>query len=267
MKKRLNNIFKGKILVTGDVKDLNPNEILLTEVDGKVVAKELGADGKAKDISGGEGSSNPIDNMPHIVYYLFDTSATPVVNQVVKEGDFTTFQDFFDYANYPESPVEGAKVNAMVYLGTEKSLDNENIVFSANNSEYAEVSIDATNSKGNELVGGCTKEYSNALIMSMITTGDTENPNVGISNYCVKIPPATDDYRFTFYNALENALLWYGYCTSLSITIKPEELASTLKVYLCNIRALVTSGFTVNGEPLSKDNYIKIDEYPNLSPA
>ena len=62
MKSRKNTI-NGKIIVTGDVNELEPNEVLINEQlqeDGTIQLdiKEIGADGNVKELSSGDKESN-----------------------------------------------------------------------------------------------------------------------------------------------------------------------------------------------------------------
>lgn len=53
MKRCLNNVYKGRRLVTGDENELTSHELLLKEEDNKIVVKGRGDSGEVETLSGG----------------------------------------------------------------------------------------------------------------------------------------------------------------------------------------------------------------------
>lgn len=87
MKRQLERL-KGKRLVTGDANLMTKNEICInTTSDGGVEVKEIGTDGKIKDLTSSGSSEEPDD----LLTYLYYRCTPEIQNLVMEITDIYTF--------------------------------------------------------------------------------------------------------------------------------------------------------------------------------
>jgi len=236
MKKSLNNIYKGRRLVTGDENELNPHEIMLNEEDSKIVVKGIGESGKVEILSGGnEGSNN-------LVYYYMEGSKKGVTSQQY----FLTFKPFSSLSEFLTQKSDFKETSEWVNKYTYKRVvlytdPGININYYSTGTKIdSPYNLDITvNSKSK---GINVPYYNNELLAKMslpivldygyTNKGGRLKANVYDLQSCINFNDAQLSNHDITYDATSNILLYYSYQSSHSVYINiSKELAKTLKVY------------------------------------
>lgn len=233
MKKSLNNVFKGKRLVTGDENEITQHEMLLEEKDDKVIVKQRGTDGSIQQVSGGDNES-----ASSILYYTKYSGW-----QCVEQSPLSTLADLVsDYfptvetvASKPailEYQLKEADIKAMgqsEYTGTGISFYRE-----SDNQSWGHLTINASDIKD---ITAVNVETGYPSIVSLIkhTSGTEAFPHTCITSFpslqLSNRTSSTSIENCAIYDPAANILFYYIHISNLSINIFPETLAKGLKIY------------------------------------
>lgn len=255
MKKSLNNIYKGKRLVTGDENDIDKHEILIKEENDQLIAIERNSNGELQQISGGSSNSNAAQCA--LFYYCTGSVSGVGGNSdilVKKEtGDLSLLMNVYMTATHLEKP------ETILYRSDTK------VIFKCNTFDTNDPvnSLSCKDSDGNYIKytnGGSTldgiidikvtKKNSNILCAPAIKYTDYNNNkdnNVALNLAYYNIP---SNNEFVFKNIegsnrfngvlydIKNNILVYEVSSAVKFNIEPASLVDTLRVYGHNTKNL-----------------------------
>lgn len=234
MKKSLNNVFRGKRLVTGDENEITQHEMLLEEKDDKVIVKQRGTDGSIQQVSGGGN-----DSANSILYYTKYSGWT-----CVEQSPLSSLEDLVsDYfptvstvANQPailEYQLKEVDIRAMgkwEYTGTGISFYREET-----HKATGHLTINASDIKD---ITAVNVETGHPSIVSLIkyTSGTAGFPyKISITNLpslqMQNIATSSNREDCAIYDPAANILFYYIYISSLHIEIFPKSLAKSLRIF------------------------------------
>lgn len=274
MKKSLNNVFKGKRLVTGDENEMTQHEILLKEEDGKVVMKERGTDGTIQEIgssSNGGSSSSAYTGFSLMYYwqgsYENRTGSTLISVKTIRNADFTEFDKIVDTLSNIHKPDAFYNGNASCFAVIETPFQTL--------LEAPDGSLDygVKDNNGNTITKYYTMDskyhYTHYVIninktctgilgrLDSIGAGDLVTTSNGLCNSYF-IGTSSSTYITVgalndgiFYDVKNNILYYYSTISAACdyIHIYPESLVDTIKVY----------GDYYNRDKGASPSYVKIN--------
>lgn len=259
MKKSLNNIYKGKRLVTGDENDIDKHEILVKEENDQLVAIERNSNGELQQISGGSSSNAAQCAM----YYYFTGSVSGVSGNndvlVKKEtGDLSLLMNVYMTATHLEKP-------ETVLYGSSGSRGSAKVILKCNTFDTNDPvnSLSCKDSDGNYIkytyegstLDGIidikvTKKNNNILCAPNIKYTDYNNNkdnNVALNLAYYNIP-SNNEFVFKNINGsnrfegvlydIKNNILVYEVSSAVKFNIEPASLVDTLRVYGHNTKSL-----------------------------
>ena len=256
MKKSLNNVFKGKRLVTGDENEMTQHEILLKEEDGKVVMKERSTDGTIQEIgsSSNGGSSSSAYTGFSLMYYWQGSHKNKSGNltssvKTIRNADFTEFDKIYDTLANIDKPDDFINGNACCFATIETPF--QTILKDPDGS----LDYGVKDNKGNTITKYYTRDsrysYTHYVININKTCSDilgylnsigAGNPVTTSDGICNSYFIGTSSSMYLTVDALNNGIFYdiknniLYYYSNISaaydyIHIYPESLADTIKVY------------------------------------
>lgn len=268
MKKSLNNIYKGKRLVTGDENDIDKHEILVKEENDQLVAIERNSNGELQQISGGSNNSN-VAQCAMYYYFTGSVSGASGNNDVLvkkETGDLSLLMNVYMTATHLEKP------ESILYSGSAKVILKCN-TFDTNDPVNSLSCKDSDSNYIKYTDGGptldgifdikVTKKNNNILCAPNIKYTDYNNNkdnNVALNLAYYNIP-SNNEFVFEDINGsnrfegvlydIKNNILVYEVSSAVQFNIEPASLVDTLRVYGHNTKSLYINGKQRDPDTLS----------------
>ena len=273
MKKRLNNLFKKKVLVSCNERELSFHEILLKEdSEGKIIAKERNSDGKIKDITGGSsgGGSTPTEVSRNIIaYYSVSTTGdatspgTKGYPQIIEVKAFDDILDLLDRSRYPESTQNGTDA---VFCVSNYSDDVENCSITVEQPQIGTLNIVISIQ---EQKGPIQAFYYSPIEGGFFTVGRVHHQNLKVlteetgvkASYGGNLSVVSYNNQIGgLYDVAQNIMFLYSAPSEINITLPSEDVGRT---YIDSFQIYIPTGeniksLTVNGESFKgKEKYLQ----------
>lgn len=279
MKKSLNNVFKGKRLVTGDENEITQHEMLLEEKDDKVIVKQRGTDGSIQQVSGGSNNATGFNLLYYAVASVSNGSAC-YPYKMLKNTDFTELanirknvEEASDYfvnkgitgdnpyihveASFPSSsPIDYYTIGTREYGFTVEDEDHNimNIQGTALGNTPSSATGIITINTFNDGILGMSGFFSNGLCTMSSNYVTTQQVKKGEGPFYFEIQ------NIGAYYDIKNNILYYVTASSTGVesdvrkwNIYPEKLVDTLKVY--GGQTGLTYTITVNGKTFNPEQF------------